>query len=52
MATDNKDITVKDTDVAYRFRRGKCTITPKFSDREDAPSVEEMLEKILRGRME
>ena len=52
MATENKGIAVKDTDGAYRFRSGKCTITPKFSNREDALTVEEALEKILRGRME
>ena len=52
MTTDNNKLKMHSLDGAYRFQSGKCTITLKFSAEKGAPTVEEALEKILRGRME
>lgn len=52
MTTENKGMKIQATGDTYRFRNGRCSITLKFANEETAPTVEEVLEKILMGRID
>lgn len=52
MPKENSGMKVRDADGTYRFQSRKCTVTLKFAEEETAPTIEDILEKILIERMQ